>query len=723
MIPADFQPIFNRPGAALSIGEWEGFVCGMSFKDFVKRFWECVPGAGKLTWNWHMDVLCEELQFVAERVFAGLPRLHDQVFNVPFGTSKSTVCSILFPAWTWTRMPSARHIIATHTHALVLDFAYKTRAVIESDKYQEIFPNVQLTRDSGEIYSNTAGGEVRACTVGGKTPMGFHAHFIGIDDPIDPQGARSELELETARKFMTEIIPSRKVDKKITVTTLIMQRIDYRDPTAVMLEGAKMEGAFPVRHICLPGELTEDVKPPELAAKYVDGLMDVNRLPWSVLKDYQVKLGAYAYAGQVLQKPMPPGGGMFKEQYFNQRPKAAPYAAKRIRYWDRASTQDGGCYTAGVLIAKDEEGNYYVEHVVHGQWEPTERNQRMRACALRDRSRYGPKHDPIIYVEHEGGSSGVDAWKEVAKALDGFRVMKDQVTGKKDVRAEPWSCQLAAGNVYIVEDGTWDVAGYVQEHCLFRPDPTVTKRMGKYKDQVDASSGAYNLLSGSRTPEAMRTLTFGTGRKTDNKKQLRIVVVGRDELANFVEEETPCLLVSIRDPKKGAVAAVNGDGLNHHSLPVALGGMSNGIHEAVRSEPSLPLHGISRLVDFLVLPFADLDPAEHQKRVELGDAKWDDILPLYDATAAEVVMKADQGRELWRFLGKKRTDPKHEVIVIQDNGDKDRRALSTAFAICDLMRLMRGPTIWRPGLPDWKAGEKEAPLNRHCYEMVKSTRG
>src|SRR5690554_4113834 len=83
----------------------EADICRSSFTEFVKRFWGTVPGAGKLIWNWHLEVFCDELQALAERVFLNLPRLHDEVINVSPGTSKSTVCSILFPAWVWTRMP------------------------------------------------------------------------------------------------------------------------------------------------------------------------------------------------------------------------------------------------------------------------------------------------------------------------------------------------------------------------------------------------------------------------------------------------------------------------------------------------------------------------------------------------------------------------------------------------------------------------------------------
>ena len=70
-------------------------------------------------------------------------------------------------------------------------------------------------------------------------------------------------------------------------------------------------------------------------------------------------------------------------------------------------------------MARDKDGNFYVEHVVVGKWEPKERNQKMRATALRDRAKYG-KYEPVIWVEAEGGSAGRDAWKGFIPGMKAF---------------------------------------------------------------------------------------------------------------------------------------------------------------------------------------------------------------------------------------------------------------------------------------------------------------
>ena len=678
----------------------EAAICMKSFEEFVRRFWAEVPSAQPLIWNWHMTVLCQEMQVPAERVFKGLDCEYDSLFNVPFGTSKSSICSILFQPWTWTRMPSARHMTGTHTEPLGTDLAGKSLAVINCEKYQRLFPWIVLVKKADSHFTNDKGGERRTCTVGGKTPTGFHAHFLGVDDPIDPKGAMSQAELDNSAHFVNHVLPSRKVTPKVKAWTyMVMQRLGRGDPSEVMIKAGEQEGALPVRQIILPGEISDDVRPARLKRLYENGLLDKNLLPKRVLDAYRAR-GAYFYAAQVMQNPLALGGGMFKLEYFNQRVKAAPLNAKRIRYFDRAATADAGCYTAGVLIARDNEGRFYVEHVIHGQWETHERNQKMRATCLRDRTKYGPQNTPVTYVEREGGSSGRDAWKEVARALAGFNVREDDVTGSKDVRAEPWSAQLAAGNVFLVEDGTWDIDGYIEEHCLFRPEPG--KRLGKLKDRVDASSGAFNLLLGGlQAIGVMRVLT----NKRKVPGQVRIVICDKEQLANTIIEER-ALLISIGNLSIGSEVMCNGESPTREVLRtgyVAVGGQQS------PSVPPLPLHGLNKLMDSLQLQFCDMDPADHQET-------WQDLIAPYDKPASELIMLPENGKKLWSFLTKKRPE-NYEVLVFQDDGDK--RAISVAYAVADTLRIPRS-VIYLSSDPDNK-NEGVAP-NRHVFAVTKSSR-
>jgi phage terminase large subunit-like protein len=468
--------------------------------------------------------------------------------------------------------------------------------------------------------------------------------------------------------------------------------------------------------------------------------MDPVRLDKIVLADF--KTNVWTYAGQFLQKPVPPGGGIFKAVYFLKRERAAPYNCKRIRYWDRASTLDGGCATAGVLLARDNEGIFYIEHVVHGHWDPVERNQQMRATAYRDRAKYG-KYEPVIWVEREGGASGRDAWLGVVRALQGFTVKEHNVQqmGSKDVRAEPWATQCAAGNVVVIDDDSWDVQGYIEEHVRFRFDPTTKKRFGGLVDRVDASSGAFALLVKTQRPnQALRTIAL-YGKKNTGRW---LAVCTQEDLAMLEIEGNPTLLIFLNDPLPKPTI-IQGDKQTLETpaeevmcndrprLDEVQGGSSDiaaGVAEIVSSMdsrldgsqadqpppsltsptylgPKLPMNqGV------LELSFADIDPADWQD-------KWHEEVEPWGLTPENLQMNRDHAKKLWSFLLKPYHKP-WQVVVLVDKGGEDGRALSMAMGIADQLRIPRS-AIYLPG--DGEAvSEDEIPPNPYVFDLTKLSR-
>jgi hypothetical protein len=81
-------------------------------------------------------------------------------------------------------------------------------------------------------------------------------------------------------------------------------------------------------------------------------------------------------------------------------------------------------------------------------------------------------------------------------------------------------------------------------------------------------------------------------------------------------------------------------------------------------------------------------------------------------------MTRELGRKLWSFLLRQRPAP--EVIVLQDEGD--RRAISVAYAICDVLGLKRSTAICNATGQEWNRPENDVPPNRHVYDMTKESR-
>jgi len=278
---------------------------------FVQTFWDVIIPEEPF-YNWHIPYLCQELQDLASYVIKREKKPYDVIINIPPGTTKSTITTIMFPAWIWTVDATIRIITNSYSADLSTEHAIKSRDIITSDKYQTLFPNVKLRRDKSgkESYENTKTGARYTTSTGGAI-TGKHAHIIINDDPVNPKQALSDALRLTANEHL-QTLSSRKVNKANTPMITIMQRLHEEDPTGYQL---KKKGQK-IRHICLPAELSEYVKPLELKTKYKDGLLDPVRLSRDVLEEARVDLGSRAYAGQYDQAPVSPGGNIIKESWF-----------------------------------------------------------------------------------------------------------------------------------------------------------------------------------------------------------------------------------------------------------------------------------------------------------------------------------------------------------------------------------------------------------------------
>lgn len=331
-------------------------MCHQSLEEFVKAFWHVII-AEDMVWEPHMSALCQECQRVFERVFLRpdpndpetdpekkkqirLEKLQDLIINIPPGTTKSTITTIMAPAWAWIRDPSVRIITGSYSKTLAKEHSQKSRDIIASDLYRRLFPQVviKLDKDQKDNYETTANGQRFACSVG-SSATGVHAHIIIVDDPLSPEQAASQPDIKRANRWLDKTLSLRKIDKKVTVRILIMQRLAVNDPTGTALEKKKENS----RWICLPGELSEHTSP-EYRHIYQDGLLSPLRLGRKELAEAQRDLGSAGYAGQIQQRPTPEGGTTWQESWFILVPDEHMPAIDKLEAvqndWDLAYTKD-----------------------------------------------------------------------------------------------------------------------------------------------------------------------------------------------------------------------------------------------------------------------------------------------------------------------------------------------------------------------------------------------
>ena len=122
--------------------------CQNNFLTFVKTVWpDFIAGR-------HHHIIAEKLERVAK---GDLKRL---IINMAPRHTKSEFASFLFPAWMMGQKPNMKIIQATHTTELAVNFGRKTKNLIDSDDYKEIFPSVNLSADSKASgrWDTTSGG-------------------------------------------------------------------------------------------------------------------------------------------------------------------------------------------------------------------------------------------------------------------------------------------------------------------------------------------------------------------------------------------------------------------------------------------------------------------------------------------------------------------------------------------------------------------------------------
>jgi predicted phage terminase large subunit-like protein len=456
---------------------------------FVQEFWEIII-AEEPVWNWHIPYLCSEIQTNVERLFQikdedgkiikrRQSKLADIVCNIPPGTSKSTIFTVMTPVWAWINDPTLRIMTFSYSASLALDHAVKSRNIIQSAKFRKYFPEIEITNDQNNKghYKNTATGERYATSVGGTT-TGFHAHLLIGDDPINPKGAASEAERETANSFMDTTLSTRKVNKSVTLTMLVMQRLNEKDPTGNWLNKVGKK----IFHICLPGRMSKDVKPVELKEKYVNDLLDPVRLSEADLTELQVDLGSYGFAGQIQQRPAPEDGGTWKKWFKPIDDDVFPCIEDLTSYgtdWDLAYTKEQKNSASAFVAAGKIENDMYIDNIGFAWKEFPDLIKYMKS-----------QHEPH-YIE--GKASGKSAKQTLAKM--GIPAIEVKVVGGDKVARATLATPFAeAGLIYIRRSIMDKLYNDDKQGILVFPN-------GEHDDLQDALVQAIQRLLGKKQRE------------------------------------------------------------------------------------------------------------------------------------------------------------------------------------------------------------------------------
>ena len=431
--------------------------------------------------GWFQREVCRVLEEYYYALMAGeRPKL---VIMAPPQHGKSVMIND-FVLWLLGKRPDTKVIYGSFSDRLGVRANLRIQRIIDAPYYNLVFPKTRIggrnavsmsaksqrNRDLIEIVDHK--GYFRNTTVGGSV-TGESLDLGVVDDPLKGRAeANSATIREKTWEWMTDDFLTRF--SKDAGFLMILTRWHVDDPAGRMKE----EWGDDVKVLSFPAIAVEADQFREAG----EALFPQHK-PIEFLLERKRLLADTSWESLYQQSPFIKSGGMFPTERITMIdfPPLRTDILRSVRYWDKAATKDGdGAYTAGVLMHQLRDGRFVIGHVVRKRLGSLDRETAIKSQAVTD------GFITEIGVEQEPGSGGKESAEATIRNLRGFNIYADRPTGDKETRAEPFAATVQGGNLMMVR-GDWNQA-YLDELDQF-PN-------GKWKDQVDASSGAFSRLTG-----------------------------------------------------------------------------------------------------------------------------------------------------------------------------------------------------------------------------------
>lgn len=265
--------------------------------------------------NWHHDFVAYKLQQFVEKK---IPRL--MLFEPP-RHGKSQQGSRHLPAFIFGKRPTSKIIACSYAAELIQSMNLDAQAIIDSDEYRQIFPNVRLSnRNGGHGMRRTqttfdivgTGGYYTCAGVGGSV-VGKGADYILIDDPVKNQEeADSPIARERTYKWFIGTLYHR-LEKNGSIL-LLMTRWHEDDLAGRLIRDSKMNPELPQWEIVtLPAIRENDANDYDIR-KVGEPLWE-DKYDLNALNDIRLTLQSYWFP-LYQQRPQREGGTIFREQWF-----------------------------------------------------------------------------------------------------------------------------------------------------------------------------------------------------------------------------------------------------------------------------------------------------------------------------------------------------------------------------------------------------------------------
>lgn len=402
--------------------------CRSDLLTFTRTMFRARKGAD-LKPNWHQEAICNAL----ERVVIG--ECNRLIINVPPRSGKTELAVINFIAWCMGNFPESEFIHASYSKRLATNNTYNARAVMQHERYADIFGEPEFRGDSNakDEFRTAAGGIVYATgadgTITGYGAGGMDDQFKGaiiIDDPHKAGEANSDTMRQNVIDWFSTTMESRK-NSPTTPIILIMQRLHENDLSGYLLAGGN-------------GEKWEHLNIPAVTAEGESFWPE--QFPRDDLRRLEAT-NSYRFAGQYMQNPAPIGGGIFKDEWW-QYYDATPTLKWRGIYADTAmKTKEQNDYSVFQCWGVTDNGKAYLLDMIRGKWEAPELLAQARAFW----NKHKPGASTLRHMKVEDKASGTGLIQTLKR--EGVQVLPVQRNIDKVTRAMDAAPSVEAGHVYL----------------------------------------------------------------------------------------------------------------------------------------------------------------------------------------------------------------------------------------------------------------------------------
>lgn len=432
----------------------------------------------------HLALLDEKLELVSRYVETrgkeGIGRL---IIAMPPRHGKTLTVSRYYPAWHLGRNPLHRIMGVSYGQGLANKNSRVARNLLKSPKFHELFdtrlaPDSQSVMEWDTALSNGEGGYTAIGIGGGAAGKG--ANILIIDDPIKN---RAEAESLTYRNKLWEAYTDDLTTRLAPGGAIIVMATRWHEDD--------LTGRI-IKH---EGELWEVLNLPALAiagdplGRAEGEALWADRFDRGHLLTQKATMGNYSFSALYQQNPTAAEGNIFKEKWFKPYVRVMPPIVRRVRYWDLAmSEKTSADYTVGVRLALGQDGEWYIDDVARGQVELHDLPRFIKDVMLADGRDVPQGFEMKGYMTRAVTTLSKDV-QLGAYIIKGYDVDRDKLT-----RALPFAARASLGVIHVVVGAAGmsekSADEYVSE-CKAFP-------AGSHDDQVDASSGAWEMINDSK---------------------------------------------------------------------------------------------------------------------------------------------------------------------------------------------------------------------------------